>query len=1292
MKKLALFFIVLASIVVFFTCNVALAQTVISCGTPEEVTLYADQTIDVGTITAYNDSDNLYVKYTTTGGWVLDETHLAVATSLDDIPQKKGNPVVGNFPYKLVHLSVTEYVYVINLEEAGYTVDTELYIAAHADVSLIDDYGNIVQEEGAWGSGNNFPGKNWATFFTYSVQLGNQALLGGGLSKAEVRAYRLSDLKNPIEGPVVTSESSIDISGAGLFSLQISGLPEDEYILLAVSNGKDTDADGDGLIDIESTTNNGSICALLTVKDINQGKFNISMLSDISWRFAKNLIGLVDQGELLIRLNDLSKAFIQEDINDDGIVNYNDILSFSSLKIDDINKLNFDYNILFTNDDTNNTVVKCYHNNDIEALLVLLEKLFGNSLSLHSIPDNRYNKVKIEVAVFGNGSFVSDKGGIDYSSNRSSNNNTTAFLYRSLNEKITITATPEAGSKILSWEGCDETSSDMTECLCSLKTDRLISVNFGYEETILKDDVSLIDLSETLTTINDDQTIVNVEVSHGDTGMVEILANADIGDIIVGSAGGGFLLRVVSIEKESDYKYTFHTEDASLEEVIAQGSGILKKQLTHEDLEGIVQTNISNIQTFGLRSLSTSTIQTPATPAYTSDEPIGFDAIEGIKLLAPDKPNDTQFNIKIGNDLNPNALLMLASSLESELEGEVEWKTNDGTTVKAKGEVTLSIDFETGVSYGLFSGLEYFKFIPKVTAEENVEVTYGGEIKTKEDFPKKWIATLHFAPISFMIGPVPVWVKPEVPIYIGANGKVSAELTTGITLKQTFKAGIVYNKNVGINPIMNFNHSFDWDKPNAEVSAEVKGYIQPQVTMKVYSAMGPAIPINGYLKLKGEVDATKLFVDGCTEGITLSFFAGIEAKLKWDFGEAGKLGKWIGVDASKVEFKIFEGEKLLKVWNAGGICGDTPPFLKLDGLDIAQSIMKGTQGIEKFDYIITNSGTSELEWEIEFLDDEVTTISQLSGKLREGESNTITVSVDTDKLDVGIYQNVIKFINKYDPGLVSSIPTGSTSRSIIIDVTPLPLAAPEMTAEMDIDLDGEIIPTVVNLSWIYPNSQTFGYVDGYMIFQTTTPNVDDSWIIIRDVTSPNIYQHRVTNLYSNTTYYFRIIAYGSGVRTTEEAMEQYQISIKTPEIDPAGDCRCHFSGALMNDHFITGWTSEVYVEDNYSEYVGAGSYSLNSSAFPKATSTTFDGIAIDAGTKVTIYSQPNYQGSILYEKIGPAIINNAIWKNYSQVQSVMYDWKEPLQSTYPQSVREWSSTNMHNWPSGSMKIECGYSK
>ena len=51
------------------------------------------------------------------------------------------------------------------------------------------------------------------------------------------------------------------------------------------------------------------------------------------------------------------------------------------------------------------------------------------------------------------------------------------------------------------------------------------------------------------------------------------------------------------------------------------------------------------------------------------------------------------------------------------------------------------------------------------------------------------------------------------------------------------------------------------------------------------------------------------------------------------------------------------------------------------------------------------------------------------------------------------------------------------------------------------------------------------------------------------------------------------------------------------------------------------YTSEVYVEDRFSEYVGPGLYTDNTLAFPKAIATTFDGIAIDKGTKVTIYSK-----------------------------------------------------------------------
>ena len=90
--------------------------------------------IDVGDILVWNDADYLYVKYITTDGWTLAETHLAVATSLDGIPQtKKGNPIPGMFEYSTVHdpTTTTEYLYTI---PQTWDVHATLYIAAHAEV------------------------------------------------------------------------------------------------------------------------------------------------------------------------------------------------------------------------------------------------------------------------------------------------------------------------------------------------------------------------------------------------------------------------------------------------------------------------------------------------------------------------------------------------------------------------------------------------------------------------------------------------------------------------------------------------------------------------------------------------------------------------------------------------------------------------------------------------------------------------------------------------------------------------------------------------------------------------------------------------------------------------------------------------------------------------------------------------------------------------------------------------------------------------------------------------------
>ncbi len=139
---------------------------------PVVVDLIAGQHIDVGEINIWNDEDNLYIDFHTTGDWFMTETHLAVSILVDDIPQKKGNPIPGHFPYKTEYEPpIQNESYVIPIE--GEWFKSGVCIAVHAAVQQIVDE-NIMQEESAWGTGIDFPGKNWATYFTYTLELPSQ--------------------------------------------------------------------------------------------------------------------------------------------------------------------------------------------------------------------------------------------------------------------------------------------------------------------------------------------------------------------------------------------------------------------------------------------------------------------------------------------------------------------------------------------------------------------------------------------------------------------------------------------------------------------------------------------------------------------------------------------------------------------------------------------------------------------------------------------------------------------------------------------------------------------------------------------------------------------------------------------------------------------------------------------------------------------------------------------------------------------------------------------------------------
>lgn len=126
--------------------------------------LIAGQNEVAGIVCVTAGDDGVCISYVTSGGWVLEGTHVWAGTNLGDMPQnRKGNPKVGLFPYgdDALPAGSTFYEVCITYEELGLTREAicaepdgvVLHYAAHAVVSKVVD-GEVVQTETGWANGD----------------------------------------------------------------------------------------------------------------------------------------------------------------------------------------------------------------------------------------------------------------------------------------------------------------------------------------------------------------------------------------------------------------------------------------------------------------------------------------------------------------------------------------------------------------------------------------------------------------------------------------------------------------------------------------------------------------------------------------------------------------------------------------------------------------------------------------------------------------------------------------------------------------------------------------------------------------------------------------------------------------------------------------------------------------------------------------------------------------------------------------------------------------------------------
>ncbi|MBF0272424.1 MAG: DUF1566 domain-containing protein [Magnetococcales bacterium] len=824
---------------------------------------------------------------------------------------------------------------------------------------------------------------------------GNAAVMMTGLlSGATVTASRAVDPATVLF--TTTSDSN------GKFSPPASlSTGDGEMLLIAATGGKETDG-------TQTLNNTGTIHALMTTATLKAGNFNLSPLTEMTWQYTRNLVGEVDDDYLGVRLNDLARIFVAQDIDGDGKIDAKDILAFSYLDAAHQAKLKFQSALLSNPNGSGHSVISTLRSSQTDTLRTLLDATFGTVLTLSPMPDARFSKVKVTATTVGKGSVKNATNTIHYDVEKATKDNvSSAFYTKDSAQTQTFTATPTTDTTIRSWDGCDTVSTNNTTCTVSLRNNRNVRVTFDYKNAELSS--KWVDLTTADVTVS--ASGLKVVATAGDSAMIANLAKLATGSLVGGTAGNGFLRRILTVEKVDDLTYNVTTEQASLADVVLKGSGGLKKKLTNADL---------------------ATVGTTGSTAQAA-----FVGLPGIELLPAEDYRSQRFRLRFGSGETNSANQARAKGAATQtFNKSVELAPGVTATGTVDLEISVDLDARFG-SFGLLSGLEHFHFIPTVTPTGTLALNVGGESSASAG--PVLLGTLHFQPFMFAIGGVPVVVKPQLNLYLGAGIEVKETLTASISMAMTAQAGLVYDRNGASTGQWSFIKDLVPQSPSYSLSpltksSSISAYLKPEMSATLNGLVNLGIPVTGTLKLNSQqiTDVGQLVQDGCVGDLNYTLLWGLNGQFTYDVdmmkalkelldlanlgnSTAGWLvnGKFVTIPSVSGALEIYNNEWTLaqKTIHDPKCDKKNPPYLQISGKDIVRTIQKGQGGVITETYTLTNTGDESLTWTASFQEGEAITVSATSGTLAAKESQTVTVTLDTSKFPTGTYANGITFRN-----------------------------------------------------------------------------------------------------------------------------------------------------------------------------------------------------------------------------------------------------------------------------------------
>jgi hypothetical protein len=1051
-------------------------------------------------------------------------------------------------------------------------------------------------------------------------------------------SFRIEEIETGIEVSVGKTSDG-DSSATGFIDANKASLHDDVLYLLEVSGGSTLDFDLDG-IEAMKQVSQAKLHGLFWGAELKRGRGNVTWLSEVAWLFARNLRGEIEPAGLRRRYDELARWFLSSDITGDGIVDTVDMLAFTPAN--GAGALSFPFSSVSQkvqlDDTTSDSLLAAYQRGDEDTLARVLAVLFG-SLSIYPDPQDYAEMSRIEVSVVGAGT-VTGTAPRAFVADGSDAHSTVVFVPPS-GERLALKAQGSSGSKLLTWRNCSELSEDGLTCYVIPDRPVLVLAVFGAEEVVV--DPGLVDLTDTDTLVT--ETGLDVRVNNADAKTVAVLAGLKVGQPVVSGKGRGFLRRVTAIQRISDFRYHLDTGEAVLSEVLKQGAFHFWKQLTEQDV---------------LPADSTLIGTQKSTPNTTMQ----------LQLVPSGDPSNTRLTFAVAPTSGSQS-----ANQRAQVSGSLGGSLMIGTSASVQGTVTVQLGVEADASYSFLDGLSYLEFIPEVDVIGQIKFTGTGS--TPLNTPAKLVGKIPFAPIVVWAGPLPVVLGPVLTLSMSASGKLQGSITLQMDGEAGARAGLVYNKQAGVRTVHSTHSSAHALHPTAvDVSINGKFSMGLGAEIALYELSGPEFTIARSFGVS--IDAhLAAFNQACERTVTGKLYTALSGELKWDLANS-KLGRLIGLPEKTLSLgtKLFNFEQPISNINDSMPCPDRSRLV-VEGNDLNEPVIPpNTKFMQR--YVVRNDGKAPLIWSVHYLQDQRTTVT-IAGKPTLGANETTNVDVAVDGSGLtGPYHNFIEFRNDgLKPTLVDTPSELKVTKAILLEPEQ-PLVAPT-NARVEL-----VSSTIASIQWSYADAATKPLVDGYYIQASKDPSIWPVTLLLQGRDTQSV---RISSLETDVHYWFRVAAYG--LHQISEFSAPYELVV--PPIAPANDCRAFFTGLLVADHIFVPWLSEVYVVDPYSEYVGPGDYPDNTKAFPRAVQYTFDGIAIDGATKVTLYSQPNFQGTVLWDQVGPAIMNNGIFQSDPNAgPAIKATWKEPLQTEYPPSVRFWSASDMHAWSFGSSKVECGF--